>query len=200
MNLTVSDEYMLEEYRQIMKAYNNSHERRYSLLKLYLTLVTLPSSLVALLVNFAPIVNLSVSLFDATIFFFIVSFAAGFLIFNSLISIRITQVEYAKAINAIRSYFLKKDAPQIKESIVLPVNPDKPRYYVVGSHFYDCMLIAVLESILVSVIGYLKSNANLHIIIGSFALSLFSQWIFYFYRLHSKDVEWEERKTRNKNQ
>lgn len=183
---------MLEEYRQIMRAYNNSHERRYSLLKLYLTLITLPSSLVALLVNFAPIVNLSISLFDATIFFFIVSFAAGFLIFNSLISIRITQVEYAKAINAIRLYFLKKNI-EIKEFIVLSTSPNKPQYYVIGSHFYDCMLIAVLESILISVIVYLLSSANLYIIIGFFILSLFSQWMFYFYRLHSKDIEWEEK-------
>jgi hypothetical protein len=55
------------------------------------------------------------------------------------------------------------------------------------------MLIAVLESILISVIVYLLSSANLYIIIGFFILSLFSQWMFYFYRLHSKDIEWEEK-------
>lgn len=199
MKLTVSDKYMLEEYRQIMTAYNSSHERRYSLLKLYLTLVTLPSSLVTLLINFAPSVIVSVSLFDAALFFFTVSFAAGFLIFNSLISIRITQVEYAKAVNAIRSYFLNKGILEMKDFIVLPVDPTTPKYYVIGSHFYDCMLIGVLDSILISVIGYLKSNADLRITIGSFALSLFSHWAFYRYRLHSKDVEWEEQKTCIKN-
>jgi hypothetical protein len=182
------EKYLLAEYRQIMTAYNNSHDRRYSLLRLYLTLITVPSSILAVVSNVQTTV-FSVSK-DAISFFFVLLTAVGLSILNSLISIRQTHVGYAKAINAIRGYFDSKSKDtDFKHALVLPKSALEPKYFVVGSHFFDTLSVAVLNGVLVAYVSYLTSG-SLPLSLDCWFLAVVLQVVFYYFRLSSKDRRW----------
>lgn len=188
----IEERYLIEEYHQLMTAYNSSHERRYSLLQLYFTIIAVPFSVLAALSNITTGITGSI-ITQLTPFFFGALVIIGIAIYSSLISVRITQVGYAKAMNAIRGYFFAKSTDdEFKKAVILPTDTSQPKYYVLGSHFYDNFLIALLNSAVLAflawqVTGYLPLAAVV------FALSIVLHWLHYYTQLSRRDNAWQSR-------
>jgi len=189
-NETNGETFLLQEYEQIMSAYNNSHNRRYEMLKLYITLVTLPTVFLTFITNIPTTDVFFVTETSKSIFLLVIMASIGFIIFNSLISIRITQVLYAKAINSIRRYYAIKNQAAINNALILPKSPDEPRYYVRGSHFFDCLLIGFVNSILMVFISNHVGNITMELAFVIFLVFLTLHWVYYRLRLYPKDIEW----------
>ncbi|MCK4798045.1 MAG: hypothetical protein KAT05_11720 [Spirochaetes bacterium] len=191
--MTDKETFLLKEYEQLFTVYNSSTERRYSLLKLYFLIVALPISIFSIISDFM----IQNNVIFAILFLLIIS-VSGFLIFNSLISIHITKVIYAKSLNKIRGYFVENDATNIiRKYIILPINEDKPLFLLHGSLFYDCMLISIINSMIFGISLYILLiyfgisitilNAFVFLLIPLFII----HYICYNNRLKKQDTLWK---------
>lgn len=183
------EDFLLKEYEQISAAYHSSTDRRYSLLRLYFLIVALPISIFSIIYNFihGNIISLAYGRLFIALFLFVVV-TSGFLIFNSLISIHITKVIYAKTINKIRGYYFERDHT-LQEYIILPITDDKPLFLRYGSLFYDCMLISALNSVISVILLYVLLECWAKSIIYSIIL-FFIHFAIYYYRLKKQDNLW----------
>jgi hypothetical protein len=194
------EDFLLKEYEQTAAAYHSSTDRRYSLLKLYLIIVALPTSIFSIIANFIynNIISLEYGQLFSTLFLFIMVLS-GFLIFNSLISVHITKVIYAKTINKIRGYYVENDSTNtLQKFIILPITDDKPPFFRYGSLFYDCMLISMINSIICGVSTYILLNYYWTIFmfypIILFILIFFLHFATYYYRLKKQDRLWTKKR------
>lgn len=190
-----NEDFLLKEYEQISINYHISTDRRYELIKLYFLIVALPISIFSIVYNFMQsndVIMLYGKIY-ACLFLFVVSLS-GLLIFNSLISIHITKVIYAKTINKIRGYFVENDNTKtMRNYIILPINDDKPLFLRYESLFYDCMLISIINSLILGIsffiiLNYYKIENNYAIIIA--IPIFFIHLIIYYYRLNREDTMW----------
>lgn len=193
LNKDASD-FMLEEYKQIAKAFSDLYPEKDKLLKFYITLISISSTVLGalLILRYEKLSEIGITYIDLElgqiigILFGILAIIGG-LIMCSAIGLRIEMLTYARTINRVRRYFADKYMG-IKDYLVLPIYDDKPPYFEKWNQAFiqEVIMLTFLNSILVTISltlsfkisteGWLKL---IHVIIlfGTAAIQLIIFWI-----------------------
>jgi len=153
-------DFMLEEYKQIAKAFSDLYIQMNNILKLYLTLISIGSTAIVTILTvgsnlFSETTTifglLSIEQLAGTSFFVLA--IVGMTILASMIGTRIEMLRYARTINCIRGYFANKHT-EIKNYLVLPTYDDKtpPFFESLNRPFiWQVIMLSSLNSILIIV-------------------------------------------------
>ena len=150
-------QFMLREYEQIVGAYHDLHVQKNELIKFYLAFVSLPLSIVALVLSLfkylQPSVqsqNLIEALRTAAVYLSILLVFVGISVLMSMLRIRGEQYLYVKTINAVRMYF--RDQYKIEEKyLVLPSTAGEITFAheeLTGRAFWEAMIVSATTSLL----------------------------------------------------
>jgi hypothetical protein len=169
---------MLEEYRQIAKAYGDLHTQKNDLLKLYIAVIGVGASVITILVEFPENGDKSfgiailgkllendyqtcLPIFTPIIGFLTILLSfIGLMVFMSIIGIRIEMILYVRTINALRGYFVEQDKINqeppvkkllIKDFLVLPDYDEKEPLFrpsFFSSFFWITIMIIVINTAL----------------------------------------------------
>lgn len=122
-------DFMLEEYKQIASAFFNLSNQRSRMLQHYLTLVTIPTGLVAAVLSLG---SPSLGIYElppVVGIFSLVIGIMGILVNAILIHMRFEMVFYAKTINLVRGYFTEHgEGPDIRKYLGLPTTDALPHF------------------------------------------------------------------------
>lgn len=174
-----ADDFMIEEYKQIAQAFFALHTQRNQLLRYYLTLMTIGTTVVSIgsqaLPTILPQIQpvLTKELLGVLMAFFAL---LGIVIFTSIIGVRHDMLMYARTVNEIRGYFSKKDIT-IQPHLVLPTSCSKPPFWETPLRyfFWEVTLVSIVNS---SLIAFAMILVNL-LQISSFSLIGITQIVPY---------------------
>jgi hypothetical protein len=128
------EKFFLADYEQVAKAYFDQHKRFADFFKFYLTIMTVPTSVVVYLVKEGSFsldqLGLAVSSVPLAALFLVLAMV-GFMMMMILINIRFEILRHARQVNLIRGYFRDHVAlkPEIAEQYFLfPPRGDYPRF------------------------------------------------------------------------
>lgn len=152
-----TSDFMLEEYKQMANGYQDLHAQHNEVVKFYLTLVALPSSLLAIIIQFAKIQieNKStlgtVADFGIPIFLILLTSLClvGLAALFALITTRAEGLLYVRTINCIRRYFVENDPRKdLKRFLVLPDYDTFPPYREgeLTRSYWNVILVEILNS------------------------------------------------------
>jgi len=158
-------EFLRKEYDNIAQAHFKTTGMISEYIKHYLTLVTIPFSVMVVLVNLDVFKNAlasgtlnELSIIPVALLFLVISFI-GFLFFWYIINLRMEALLYARTINGIRKYFYDNDKTLDPISHyrmrVLPQSPFIPGY----REFYFFSPLVITFSILNSLYFYISIAA-----------------------------------------
>ena len=152
---TPLDAFMIKEYEQIAEAFFALHTQKNQILRYYLAVMTLGATGIGVasqIVSRLPSVTISTisSLIAAGGLLFVLAFI-GIIAFNSIIGIRADMILYARTVNRVRAYFLKRDM-NIQEFLVLPCTDREPRFRegVLNYFFSEVVLLSFLNSLVLA--------------------------------------------------
>ena len=184
-------DFMLEEYRQIANAFFNLYVQINTILKLYLTIISISSTAIISILTLRPdLFSDNLSLLEGHSIgqiagggFFILSLV-GITIFANIIGTRVQMLNYARTINCIRGYFADNYS-DIKKYLRLPTDDKTPSYFenIYRSFFWQIFMVSFLNSILITVglnlfFWEMKSDVVINIIIIILFISI--QIIVYY--------------------
>lgn len=185
-----TNDFMLEEYRQIAKAYGDLHTQKNDLLRYYIAIIGAGASVITLLSkiteneqNVTP-VNFIVAIGLLSILLSLI----GLIIFLSVIGVRIEMILYVRTINALRAFFVEKDKIDqkdrdllIKNFLVLPdydENTPPFRESYMTSFFWVIILIGLINSVIFVTGLYM---VTMKMIIPPFSFFFFAAIHYAFY-------------------
>lgn len=162
-------DFMLEEYRQMVKIYGEYLTQENDLLKFYIAVIGVGASVITVLLKPQEIgLDLPSSAFLAGIGLLAVLISlVGSIIFFSLVGVRMEMILYVRVINVLRGYFVEKEEKdlfgisEIKEFLVLPdydqeTPPFRESYR--GWFFWIVLLVAFINSVLLAGGFYILSR------------------------------------------
>lgn len=151
-------DFMLEEYKQIANAYQDLHSQQNELVKSYLTIVAIPASVIALVIQLIEIDNISPATINETVsgivmplllgLMFSLSFV-GIAVLLALVSIRGEALLYVRTVNCIRRYFVENESSiNLRDYLVLPDHDNYPPFWEGPStrSFWNVTMVALLNS------------------------------------------------------
>lgn len=181
--------FMIEEYRQIVKAYADLHTQKSDLLKLYFTIIGIGASAVTLFgqITKGELEYLRIDTSTAIASLILLLFLLGLAILFSLVGIRTEMILYVRTINKVRGFFVEKNrmnSPNpkipIENFLVLPTTDRAPPFF--GSYstsfFWIFNLIALINSALLGFGLYISTIEKVptpYVVFLAFVL----QWSYY---------------------
>ncbi len=170
-------DFMLEEYRQMVKIYGEYLTQENDLLKFYVAVIGVGASVITVLLKPQEIgLDLPSSAFLAGIGLLAVLISlVGSIIFFSLVGVRMEMILYVRVINVLRGYFVEKDRKEplkiseIKKFLVLPdydqeTPPFRESYR--SWFFWIVLLAAFINSVLLAGGFYVLSRIPLLIVMN----------------------------------
>jgi uncharacterized HAD superfamily protein len=202
-----ASEFMLEEYKQIATAYYDLHSQHNELVKFYLTMVALPASVLAIVIQFMGNKTLDPNSVVFTINKFGLSIliavllglsVAGFGVLLALITTRAESLLYVRTVNCVRRYFVEKDkAGNIKPYLVVPDFDAFPPFNegIMSRAFWNIFIVATINSVVVFVTLYtmlalLESVVAIHVAILASFVMFVVQLILYYTAMQKKENEY----------
>jgi uncharacterized HAD superfamily protein len=200
-------EFLRKEYDNIAQAHFKTTEMISEYIKHYLTLVTIPFSVLVVLMNLDIFKNAIASgsldrlfIIPVYLLFFVISFI-GFMFFWYIINLRMDALLYARTINGIRKFFYDHDKSldpiEHYRIRVLPQSPFIPGYR--ERYFFIPLVItfSILNSIFlfVSIEAFVFANGNNipfinPLIILSTAGFFVFHGIWYLYLAHKRELSY----------
>ncbi len=159
-----TEDFMLEEYKQIANAYQDLHAQHNELVKFYLTIVAVPASVLALVSRIMSDKPIDPNSFFASIegliapTMFILLFTLiliGVAVLLALINTRLEALLYVRTVNCVRRYFIEHDPQRdIKKYLKLPDYDLYPKYWEGPGHrsFWNVVMVVILNSAIAVVI------------------------------------------------
>lgn len=147
------EDFLLEEYKQIAQAFFALHNQKNQLLKYYLTLMTIGTTLISIGLQIIPSLFPSFeAIISKDMLSILVMFLAflGIIIFNSIVGVRHDMLLYARTVNEVRNYFATKNK-QIKSYLVLPLSSLEPSFWEspIRYFFWEVTLVGMVNSSLI---------------------------------------------------
>ncbi|MHA1492219.1 MAG: hypothetical protein ACTSRI_21530 [Promethearchaeota archaeon] len=148
-------DFMLEEYKQIAKAFSDLYLEKDKILKIYLVLISIGSTFIGTLLTLSSTNEPNPGKYAVDPiagFLFVILSIVGILILISVIGVRIEMLFYARTINCIRRYF-SDTFGGIKDYLVLPIIDDKKppfREKINRPFIWEVFMISSLNSILMT--------------------------------------------------
>ena len=149
-----SSTFMLEEHKTIAAAFFDTRARESQMFKFYITLVTIPITLIAAIFGIENVNILPLPFFVAI--FMIVISIAGYLMTLIIINMRFESILYARTINLTRRFFRSlSNEDDLTDYLVLPTIAYVPNYFEspwskeaveVSATFIEVLLMGLLNS------------------------------------------------------
>jgi hypothetical protein len=151
--------FMLQEHSRIIDAYHDLHVQKNELIRVYLTFVSLPATVVAIFLSVykyleptVPLGGAGGILQTAGVYLSLLLVLIGVSVLQVMLGIRIEQLLYVKTINAARQYF--KDTCGIEEKyLVLPSDRDQIMFgheEIWGRAYWESMIVGFTNSMLLA--------------------------------------------------
>jgi hypothetical protein len=168
-----ASQFMLQEYTRIIDAYHDLHRQKDALIRLYLTFVSLPVSVIALFLALSRFFQANMqqaagmiptqagsvldALKSAGLFLSILLGFVGFAVLMVMLKIRGEQYLYVKTINGARRFFKEKHGIDAERYLVLPSNINQLTFgqdELSGRAFWESMIVAFTNSMLFGFLAY----------------------------------------------
>lgn len=162
--MTISDsdrtpDFMLEEYKQIANAYQDLHAQQNELVRVYLTLVAVPASVLAVVAQLIGVESAHQATLPGTIAevgmpvllaLMVALCLVGLAVVLALVFTRAEALLYVRTVNCVRRYFVEHDLERsLKRYLVLPDFDRRSPPYWEGPRtrsFWNVAMVAFLNS------------------------------------------------------
>lgn len=195
--MTNASDFMLEEYKQMIKIYGHLNAQKNDLFRFYITIIGIGVSVITIMsryINFEIVVSGFNLMKAISLLMFLLS-VIGLIIFLSIIGLRMEMILYIRTINAVRGYFVEKDKNNknnkllIKNFLVLPdYDQCIPPFHETWAtnFFWIVFLVAFIDSALLSISYYIFMNNKLNLIILISMMSIFTIYFLIHFKYYKK--------------
>ena len=195
---------MIKEYDRISTAYFSLRAQVNEWIKIYITLIGLPLTVLAVVLNKgigSTDINLNNIPIIVSALLFMVSIL-GFFVTLSIISIRMQMILYARTINGVRRFFAELDqgsSPRTHPSelvnyLILPISDTVPSFYEVGrGMFIQVIMLGFIDGLIfvVAIQNLFFFGWGWSILIGLVFAVL--HFVIYFRTACQREKQWKTR-------
>jgi len=182
--LSVADEFMLAEYKNISTAHFELHNAFRQMFRFYLGIVAVPITVFAFTYKDASLALRTLPL--VFIYILLLTGIIGLLMFLSLVNIRFDIVFYTRTVNGTRNYFMSRATEtKLQPYLFLPGDMRYPAYReTYKAYWWQFLMIAIINSMYVTIVS-LRLSGHWYIAIAVGAL-FFAVHVLAYYRLASR--------------
>jgi len=206
-----SSDFALQEHDKILNAIFRLQEHISEWFKVYLTLVSLPLTIMAATLRLssngeAPSIS---ELPDVVSGLLLVVGFLGLFSAMVIVDLNMRRILYARAVNCVRRYFVVQDRKkykgntnQLSNFLVLPNHDGVPPFFKVGRDvFWQVITMGVLDGLIIAIAvnnlvekGFLKSVWGWW---GIFVFFAFVHFFVYWFIANRRDKNWNKRHEEN---
>jgi len=144
--LTITDDFMLAEYKNISTAHFELHTAFRQMFRFYLGIVAVPVTVFAFAYRDAT-VSLE-TLPKVFAYILLLTSIIGLLMFLSLVNIRFDIIFYTRTVNGTRNYFMSRAGSGLAKFLLLPGDMRYPTYKeTYKAYWWQFLMIAIINSI-----------------------------------------------------
>lgn len=182
--LSVGDEFMLAEYKNISTAHFELHNAFRQMFRFYLGIVAVPITVFAFTYKDTSLALRTLPL--VFVYILLLTGIIGLLMFLSLVNIRFDIVFYTRTVNGTRNYFMSRATEtKLEAYLFLPGDMRYPAYNeTYKAYWWQFLMIAIINSMYVTIVS-LRLSGHWYVAIAVGALVFLVHTLAY-YRLASR--------------